>query len=477
MDILQYNTFFLVGVKGVAMTSLAQCLLDARKSVSGSDVDEAFVTQPQLDRLGIHVDTLESSVPNTVECVVYTSAHQGPANPQVQEAKKNGVPCFSQAEALASLFNRKKGVAVCGVGGKSTVSAMITWIFEQENPQSFSVGVGEVIGMEKTGRWSTDSEFFVAEADDYVIDPAAPSKGEEITPRFSYLKPFITVCTNLKFDHPDVYRDFAHTKRVFLDFFYNLQTNGFLIINADDTELMTLAEQFRESRPDVTVLTFGFSKKADLIAENVTVHAQTQQTVLRSEAGDNSVDLKLQLPGKFNVSNAAAAVLATRVAGIKIQAAAHSLASFRSTKRRFEFIGLKNDVWYYDDYAHHPHEIKAVISAIQNWHPNQRVVVGFQSHTYSRTKQLFDEFVEALSTNPEIIMTDIFSSAREKKDDSVSSELLCQAIERQSPQVSARNLKNNHNMANWCRENLHPNDVFITLGAGDIYHVHSIIGV
>src|SRR5258708_306107 len=144
MNILDYNSFYLVGIKGVALTALAQCLIDAGKKVAGSDVAEEFVTQKILDRLQLKIDAgFETALPLETDCVIFTAAHQAIHNPQVQQAISKKIPVFSHAEALASLFNQKQGIAVCGVGGKSTTSAMIAWIFAQAatqwntTPQSF----------------------------------------------------------------------------------------------------------------------------------------------------------------------------------------------------------------------------------------------------------------------------------------------------------------------------------------------------
>jgi UDP-N-acetylmuramate--alanine ligase len=213
-NLLDYHRFYLVGIKGVAMTALANCLHDAGKQIRGSDVAEDFVTLNQLQAINCPIDTsFEPNLINQSECVIYTAAHQGPQNPQVVAARAAGIPTFSHAEALGFLFNQKKGLAVCGVGGKSTTSAMITWIMchtttPTTDQPSYAIGVGKIPGLAKTGQWQADNAYFVAEADEYVTDPHATTRGEKITPRFSYLRPFITVCTNLRYDHPDVYKNF-----------------------------------------------------------------------------------------------------------------------------------------------------------------------------------------------------------------------------------------------------------------------------
>lgn len=463
MELLQYTSFYLVGIKGVAMTSLAQLLRDANKKVQGSDVTEDFPTKIQLDRLQISVNTnFAVPLPSNIDCVIYTGAHHGQQNPQVVWARENGIPTITHAQALAYFFNQKQGIAVCGVGGKSTISAMITWVLNslQLNP-SFSVGVGNIPGLEKTGAW-TDSPYFVAEADEYVEDPSV--SGAEIVPRFAYLQPSITVCSNLRFDHPDVYRDFNHTKDVFKTFFE--QTKDVLIVNADDSALLELAQQTGKK-----VITFGESEQVDFRLIGYAAKAGETKTMFEHEG--TAYAFTLAIPGKFNALNALAALVATS----QIDPRAlehHSLKTFRSTSRRFENIGIINGVQCYDDYAHHPHEVAAAITALNEWYPTQRKVVAFQSHTFSRTKQLFDEFVDSFANAQEVVMTDIFSSAREASDPTISSTILCEAIQ-QKYGIKATNVGTNEKLAEYFKSELKPGDVFLTLGAGDIYEVFKIL--
>lgn len=463
MELLQYTSFYLVGIKGVAMTSLAQLLLDAGKKAQGSDVTEDFPTKIQLDRLQLSADTSFSTpLPSDVDCVIYTGAHQGQHNPQVEWARANNIPTLTHAQALAYFFNQKQGIAVCGVGGKSTISAMITWVLTslQLDP-SFSVGVGNIPGLNATGAW-TNSPYFVAEADEYVEDPSV--NGAEIVPRFAYLHPSITVCPNLRFDHPDVYRDFDHTREVFKTFFG--QTKDTLIVNADDTELLELAKQSHSK-----ILTFGESETADFRLTSYTVENGKSHSIFEYQG--SAYAFTLTIPGKFNALNALAAIAtATQVDPRTLDQ--HSLETFRSTSRRFENIGTINGVQCYDDYAHHPHEIKAAIAALNEWCPTQRKVIAFQSHTFSRTKQLFDEFVDAFADAQEVVMTDIFASAREASDPTISSTILCEAIE-QKYGIKATNVSTNEKLAEYFKTNLQAGDVFLTLGAGDIYEVYDVI--
>ncbi len=468
-NILSYNTFYFVGIKGVAMTSLAQCLLDAGKKIQGSDVKENFVTENILKKIDVVIDEdFDGEIPADIECVIYTSAHHAQENPQVIAAKQKNLPVFSQAEALASLFNQRKGIAVCGVGGKSTTSAMIAWILEKVGKEpSFSVGVGNIPGLDKTGQWQPNSEYFISEADEYVIDPGAAKRGEEITPRFSFLQPTGIVCTQIAFDHPDVYRDFNHTLQTYKTFFKKLPANGWLIANEKnklDVDAMALPN----------TMYFGKTEDATYRLQTYEAH-QGEVHATFTDKEQKTYRLRLQIPGEYNVMNAIAAVAACFHMGISIDESIDTLFSFRSTMRRAEYIGEKRGVRFYDDYAHHPNEVQAVIHAFREWFPQQKLIVAFQSHTFSRTRALFSEFVDAFGEASEVAMIDIFASAREAFDQSVSSDMLCKAIQEKFPNIPAKNEKTIQLLADYLRENTKPGDIVLTLGAGDIYQVHQLI--
>lgn len=469
--------WYLMGVKGVAMTSLAQILVDAGMTVRGADVAEDFVTAEVLKALPITIDVgFDHQLPSDVVTVVYTGAHQGKFNPLVQQAVTAGIPILSQAEALAQFHNQKKGIAVCGVGGKSTTSAMITWILEKlgQNP-SFSVGVGNIPGLNKTGRWSEQSDWFVTEADEYVIDPSAPKRGEPITPRFSFLKPFATVCTNLEYDHPDVYTSFDQTKAEYRKFFEQIKEGGVLVINQDSVGLIELVSSMESElvTRQINLVRFGETAPADWVLSNY--RAAEGKTSATLTYNSTNFELSLQIPGKFNLKNAQAALAAVVALGVDPQAAVTALADFPSTLRRFQFMGNKNGVSYYDDYGHHPHEVVAAIQALADWYPDRRKVIAFQSHTFTRTKQLFTDFVAAFEKADNVVMLDIFPSAREAFDASVTSELLCETIHTKFPQIEATNSKTIPALAEHLRTALKPGDVCLTIGAGDIYHVHELI--
>ncbi len=473
-DLSRFNHFYLMGIKGVAMTSLAQILLDLNKQVTGCDVPDQFVTQKILDRLPIKIDAgFIHQLSKNIECVIYTGAHGGVKNPVVEQAIEKNIPIISQAEALACLFNQKKGVAVCGVGGKSTVSAMITWILEKNNLQpSFSVGVGEILGMKRTGQWRASSEIFVAEADEYVINP-----GEQITsnnkfiPRFSFLTPSITICTNLEYDHPDVYSSLNHTREIFTQFFLQIKPGGTLIINQDNQNLQEITKSLKLElrKKQIKILRFGTSDADCQLLKHEIIK---QTNIGKIQLNGQQYQLKLKIPGKFNLLNALSACLATQELGVSIENSLSALAQFQNTQRRFEFKGEKNGVLYYDDYAHHPNEVRETILALQKWHPDRRRVIAFQPHTYSRTKKLLAGFATALSQADEVLLLDIFPSARENYDPTISSDILLEKIKELNPEIKISNLKTISSLADYCQHQLETGDVILTMGAGDIYEVH-----
>lgn len=468
---MESTSYYLVGIKGVAMTALAQVLLDAGNSVRGSDVPEDFVTATILQRLRITIDSFNDAIPSTTDQVIFTAAHQASKHPQVTAAVAKGIPAQSHAEALAAWFNQKRGVAVCGVGGKSTISAMISWILEksQSNP-SYAVGVGDIIGLGRTGKWSPSGDVFVAEADEYATDPVAVQQGEALITRFHYLKPHITVASTISFDHPDVYKNETHTRQVFAAWFSQLQTSGVLISSDENRSWLESAVT------NVPIIWYGHAADSNLVLQEEP-RVFNQSSTATFTANSARYTLTLKVPGTYNMLNALAAIAAVEKLGVSIEESVQHLTTFQSTKRRFEHVGTFKGVALYDDYAHHPRELTVVLEAARAWFGQQRLVVAFQPHTFSRTKALFTDFVAALSTAPELVLLDIFSSARESFDPSISSDLLVQALVQHNQNQNVSNVHTVKGLAEYCKRELRPGDVLLTLGAGDIYTLAVNLGV
>lgn len=479
-DLLTRKHAHLVGIKGVAMTATALCLRDAGLRVTGSDTEEEFVTQAVLDAAGftINSDFVADHITADTDVVIYTGAHNGKSNIEVQTAIKLGIPVMSQAEALGKLLVGKKVISVCGAGGKSTTSAMIAWILESAGLRpSFAVGVGNIPNFGVPGRFVADSDWFVVEADEYAVDPTCDKR-----PRFIYQDPEVVVCTSLAYDHPDIYPNFDATKATFAAFFQKAES---VYVNADNPDLFELFSNLREvDNIDFESCGVGFGQKADyrlhsLPAADGKNHFTLEYVGFAERQpwifGKDNWQGRLEYPGSHILIDAGLAMLAARDAGVEFALSLPALADFRGTMRRFEYKGSLNGALLYDDYAHTPTEIVFTLTALKQKHPGKRIVAAFQPHTFSRTKALFNEFVHAFHEADELLLLDVFASAREQNDPTVSSDLLRDSIQQDEPKVTVKNVKTIEGLATEFVQ-LNDEDVFITLGAGDIYKVYEKVG-
>lgn len=451
----------LVGIKGVAMTALACCLRDLGIDVAGSDVGEVFTTDEVLraKKIRIRPGFSEKNLGKNIDLVITTSAHGGLKNPEVLAAGKKGVSVLTHAEALGRLMEGKKGVSVCGVGGKTTVSAMLaTVLAAAKRRPSFAVGVAEIDPLGWPGRYDRGPEF-VAEADEY-----ANSAGTDQRPRFIFQNPQAIVVTNIEYDHPDVYENLDRTKEAFGAFFEKLPRDGLLVANLDNENVRAVLAGV--ARP---VQTFGFSPRADWRVEKV--YFGQEQTIFNLIFQGGLIDqIKIRVPGRFNVLNAAAVFAVSTFLGVGAEEVKKGIWEFGGTKRRFEAVGEVRGVRLFDDYAHHPEEIKATLAAAKLWFPGQRLIVIFQPHTFSRTKALFKEFSHAFGGADETVITEIYSSAREKDDLGLSGRLLALEVKKNHSKV--RFCPGQKEVAEFLGETARKGDVILTMGAGDVFRWH-----
>ena len=456
----------IVGIKGVAMTSLAQILLDLGCIVTGSDVAEDFVTHALLSSfpLKIYEGFSPEHIEDSVQMVIFTGAHQGRKNIEVVVAQERGIPVLNHAEALATLVKPFEVVAVCGVGGKSTVSAMLAYIFSQASKNiGYSVGVGNITGLNRTGSLPLSKgevKQFIVEADEYACEP-----GVDNTSRFLFFDPSLIVCTNIAFDHPDVFSSFDETKDRYAQFFDSLhgKENGLLVYHGDDAELCSLVQSERFSK--VSKIRYGTSIENDLRIESI--QTKPGDSLVRFVWHDVTYELHLNMPGEHNAKNAMAAFLCAIHAGEKPQAILEALSQFKGTMRRFEHVGQHLGVEWYDDYAHHPNEIEQTIQAMREWAPGKKVFVVFQPHTFSRTKALLNDFAVALTMADEVFLPDIFASAREPFDATVTSAMLAKQVnEKGGHAIASGDLLSTLALL---KVKVPADAVVITMGAGDVY--------
>lgn len=464
-EITKFKRIHFTGIKGVGMASLAICCQDLGIKVQGSDIDEVFVTDETLKKANIKWfhGFKASNLKMKPDLLVTTGAHGGLNNPEVLAAKKRGISVMTHAEALGFLAAKKELIAVCGVGGKTTTSSMIATILEKagEKP-SFAIGVGNIFPINTPGKFST-GRHFVCEADEYAVSP-----GIDMRPRFSFLNPKILVVTNIEHDHPDVYPTFADTKKTFIQFFKRIPKDGWLIANLDNKNIASLITTLREE--EVPIQTYGLSKKADWQIGDIKI-SRGETTFSLTRKKQKIQGIKITVPGEYNIHNAAAAIISTLFAGVSLSKIKDGISAYQGCRRRFEKMGLSKGVLFYDDYAHHPAEIKAALKAARDWFPKEKLIVVFQPHTYSRTKMLFDDFAKSFRKADTVALMDIYASARESQDLTVSSKKL--AAEMKKWQKNVFYTKGHQETISWLKKNAQKGNVVLTLGAGDIFHLYN----
>ena len=455
------NSIHFTGIKGVGMTALACCAQDLGIKINGSDVDEVFVTDTILRKRKIKwLTDFKAKNINYPDLLITTGAHGGLANPEVTEAKKKNIPVMTHGGALGLFMKEKIGISVCGVGGKTTTSAILATILRLSEIQpSYAIGVGEIFPLGAPGHYDKKGNFFVAEADEYVT-----SIGIDNRPRFSWQNPKFIICTNIEHDHPDVYKDINDTQKTFLKFFQKIPKDGYLIINGDNPHNLEVLKSY--SGPSYT---YGIGKNNNWQVKNIKRKKEesTFSVCFKSKRIGN---FKINVPGQFNILNATAAIVLSKILNIPVHKIKKGLGQFRGTKRRFEFIGKKNNIKIYDDYAHHPTEIKSTLKAARNWFgKNKRIIVIFQSHTYSRTKKLLHQFAQSFSDANKVIITKIYASAREKEDPKISGQILANAIGKYHQRVNFVN--NPQNLPKLIKKIGQKGDIIITMDAGDIWKI------
>ncbi len=479
MDITKLNHIHFTGIKGVGMTALALCALDLGITVTGSDVEEEFLTDETLLRRGLAWKTgfSKENLDPRPDLVVTTGAHGGLNNPEVQAARELNIPVMSHAEALAEFTKGKKVIAVAGVGGKTTTCAMIATILNELGMHpSFAIGVADIPSLGTPGRYDKDGQYFVVEADEYAISPGVDNR-----PRFSLLNPYILVLTNIEHDHPDIYPTLQDNLKAFQGL---VNKSQYVIYNNDNNNILKL---------DIKGIAYGLPKNINTDAEIRAINYEEQRTSFALKVIDYTQAIDLGVPGEFNIYNAAASFSAIRWLGkkdgefdydndlpnatnsIDTNLIAAALAKYTGCKRRFEKIAEINNILLYDDYAHHPSEVAATLKAAREWFPDRRIWVYFQPHTYSRTKSLLKEFGESFNDADFVGIDGIFSSAREAKDDSISSQMLVDEIKKHHKNPENVNYTTQEEAIETLAKNLKPGDVLLTMGAGDIYKIHKIL--
>ena len=436
-----------VGIGGIGMSGIAEVLLNQGFEVSGSDLSDSETTR-RLASLGGRV--CQGHAPENLEdadVVVISSAIRA-ENPEVREARRKAIPVIPRAEMLAELMRLKYGVAVAGSHGKTSTTSLIAAIMDRAGKDPTVVIGGKVNSMgapAKLGR----GDILVAEADE--------SDGS-----FLKLSPTLAVVTNIDPEHMDHYGDLEHLKDTFLDFVNKVPFYGLAVLCLDSVNVQSILP-----RVDKRTVTYGTSKQADYHLKDVQAQGlSTAFTPVRR--GEVLEPITLQMTGRHNVLNALAAVAVADELEIDYSATRAALEEFGGIQRRFTVRGTEDDIMVVDDYAHHPEEIKATLAGAREAF-SRRIVAVFQPHRYTRTELLFDQFSTAFYNADLVLITDIYA-ASEDPIEGVSSSTLAEAMrEHGHRDVTYRPSK--EGLLDALRARTRPDDLVITLGAGDIWKV------
>ena len=456
-----------VGVGGIGMSGIAELLANLGYAVSGSDAKRSAVTD-RLETLGVIVQAGHAAANvGDADVVVYSSAVR-PDNPEIAEAARRRIPVIPRAEMLAELMRLRFGVAIAGAHGKTSTTSMVALVLERAGLDPTAVIGGRLSAFGSNARLGR-GQYMVAEAD-------------ESDRSFLKLSPSIAVITNIDREHMDAYGSFADLQQAFIDFANKVPFYGAVVACADDAELSKVMPSFKRR-----VITYGINPPdagshprhhaggdrtpAMVAASGVTLEGYGSRCTIehherRGGAASKALgELRLAVPGRHSVLNALAAVAVGLELDVPFPKIAAALAEFRGAERRFEQRGLVNGITVVDDYGHHPTEIAAVLSAARAGKP-QRIVVAFQPHRYTRTRDLMNEFGTALAAADEVLLTGIYA-ASEEPIPGVTIEALAAVVNkgRSTPVHVVPKLEE---LAERVADVARPGDLVITLGAGSI---------
>ena len=439
-----------VGIGGAGMCGIAEVLLNMGYAVSGSDLKASAVTE-RLEHFGAQIFIGHQAENVARADVLVVSSAVNKSNPEVAHALERRIPVVPRAEMLAELMRYRHGIAVAGTHGKTTTTSLIASVFAAGGLDPTFV-IGGRLNAAGTNAQLGASRYLVAEAD-------------ESDASFLHLQPMVSVVTNIDADHMSTYGgDFNRLKKTFVEFLHNLPFYGLAVVCVDDPVVCEILPQI--SRPTVT---YGFSEIADVRAVNVRQQGmQTYFTVLRRDRP--ALDVSVNMPGNHNVLNSLAIIAIATDEGISDEAIVAGLSGFQGVGRRFQVYGElavdDGSVMLVDDYGHHPREVAAVIKAVRGGWPERRLVMVYQPHRFSRTRDLYDDFVQVLGDANVLLLLEVYPAGEEPVP-GADSRHLCHSI-RQRGQLDPIYVERGKDLAPVLKPLLRAGDILLCQGAGDI---------
>lgn len=478
MDISKLKYIYMIGIKGVGMTMLAQYLVEQGRlrqgfgdqgiEVIGSDTKEKFMTDQVLKKAGIKVIEKfdEKNIPRDADLIIYSSAYDTDNNIEVKTALASKIKTMTYAQALGEVFNQKYGIAVVGSHGKTTTTAWLGYVMEKAGlGPSVMVGskVPQFNGFSIVGK----SDYLVAELDEYQN-------------KLKHFQPKVVVLNNIDYDHPDFFPSEDEYRNVFIEFIKKIPSKGILVANFDDPMIRKIAHVNCRGK----VISFAIDEVADFVAYDIKQQGKQQFFKVKMAADDeqedfefNEIDLgdfNIELLGKHNIANALAVIAICVELDIDLFKIRKHLAEFKGTARRMEIMGEYRGATIIDDYAHHPTEIKTTLAALRKLYKNSKLIVVFHPHTFTRTKVMLGDFSKSFTDADEVIVLDIYGSAREKHG-GVHSKDLVDRISIKNKELKIKQevkyIPSLKGCEKYLRENVERDNVVLLMGAGDVFRI------
>ena len=465
---LKNKKLYFIGIKGVGMTMLAQFLAHQNNQISGSDINDVFLTDRVLadEKIPVFSPFNEKNIPADTDLIIYSSAYNSENNCEMAHllnlpsAQRKKTKLLSYAEALGETFNNYYGLAVCGSHGKTTTSAWLGYVLWQAGKKP-NVLVGSRVPQFSGSSLIGSSRYFLAEVDEYQN-------------KLQYFKPRGIILNNIDYDHPDFFKDPLAYRKVFIDFIKKVPLAGFLIINNSDSEISKIKKYCGGKIISYDYVGNGhLPTRSDYLAYYLKNEGDYQSFRVINHANDLG-EFKIQLWGEHNVLNALAVIAAAIELKVPLSKLKKYLAGFKGTERRMQTLGKFKGALILDDYAHHPTEVKAALASLRVHYPTKKIITVFHPHTFTRTKALFADFVASFENTDELYILDIYGSAREQQG-GVSSQQLVQAIkefnEAQGIKQKVVNISTIEEAVDYFKNNLKVDDLLLLMGAGNVFKI------
>lgn len=441
------KTFHFIGIGGISMSGLAEILLDNNIKVQGSDMNMSKSTDRLILKGAKVYKGHNKSYIEDVDIVVYTDAVKED-NEEIVAAKEKGIPIINRASFLGSLMkNYKNRIVISGTHGKTSTTSMVSTIFNHTNLNpTIMVGgeLDEIDGNVKVG----SSDYFITEGCEYKAN-------------ILKYEPTTAIILNVDSDHLDFFKDIDDVLNAFIKYVTKLDKDDYLIINRDCYGYEKILDSCVGK-----IISYGFTDDCTFKIKNI-IHNTDNSANFTIEFNNEDHNVKINVLGDHNIQNATAAIASAVINNLPIDIAINNIEYYKGVHRRLEFKGIINDIRVYDDYAHHPTEIKSTLSAFTELkNDNEKIYAIFQPHTFTRTKMLLDQFGVSFIDADMTIITDIYA-ARETDDHTIHSKDLSEEINKNG--YNSKYISSFQDILAYLKDNVNPGDIIVTIGAGNIY--------